>query len=84
MVLPGDIFNKGTGGKSIFADFNNDGYDDFYLPSEGPVAGPIIHVGGSDVLLISKGDGTYRDEATKVRFVEEERISALDCSWRYR
>ena len=65
VVLPGDIFSKGTGGKSIFADFNNDGYDDFYLPSEGPVAGPIIHVGSSDVLLISKGDGTYRDEAAK-------------------
>ena len=62
-VLPGNIFNKGTGGKSIFADFNNDGYDDFYLPSEGPVAGPTIHVGGSDVLLISQGDGSYRDEA---------------------
>lgn len=64
-ILPGKIFNKGTGGKSIFADFNNDGYDDFYLPSEGPVAGPIIHVGGSDVLLISQGDGTYKDEAPK-------------------
>ena len=64
-VLPGEVFNRGTGGKSIYADFNNDGYDDFYLPSEGPVAGPIIHVGGSDVLLISQGDGTYKDEAAK-------------------
>jgi hypothetical protein len=71
-VLPGNIFNKGTGGKSIFADFNNDGYDDFYLPSEGPVAGPTIHVGGSDVLLISQGDGTYRDEAFKYDLLKKK------------
>ena len=71
-VLPGKVFNKGTGGKSIFADFNNDGYDDFYLPSEGPVAGPTIHLGGSGVLLISQGDGTYKDEASEYDLLKKK------------
>ena len=64
-IFPGDIFSRGTGGKTIFADFNNDGFDDFYIPSEGPVKGPKIHLGGRDVLLMSNGDGTYRDDANR-------------------
>lgn len=64
-VFPGNIFTRGTGGKSIFADFNGDGFDDLYLPSEGPVKGSKKDTGGRDVLLISNGDGTYRDDAHK-------------------
>lgn len=62
-IMDKNVFNRGTGGKSIFADFNGDGIDDFYLPSEGPVSGPKIHKGGRDVLLISGKDGKYIDEA---------------------
>ena len=58
------ILNRGTGGKTIFADFNGDGRDDFYLPSEGPVAGRNIHRGGKDVLLLSTPDGGYEDIAS--------------------
>lgn len=68
-IFGGDIYNRGTGGKSIFTDFNNDGFDDFYLPSEGPVKGSKIHKGGRDVLLISNGDGTYRDDAPKYKLL---------------
>ena len=59
------LLNRGTGGKSIFVDFNNDGIDDFYLPSEGPITGPNIHVGGTDVLMMSKPNGGYEDVSSK-------------------
>ena len=59
------ILNRGTGGKTIFVDFNGDGRDDFYLPSEGPVAGPNIHIGGKDILMMSTPDGGYEDVAKK-------------------